>query len=61
MGLLSFFAARPEVLHIYPAHRVQMLNAAAFANVQSATLIDTPLSDAGLDGEGEIIQVVFSF
>lgn len=33
------------------------LNAAAFRNVQSATLTETPLSDAGVNGRGEIIQV----
>lgn len=57
--LMSFFsclADRPEVLHISPAYRMETLNAAAFPNVQSATLTATPLSDAGLNGEGEIIQ-----
>lgn len=56
MSILSFLADRPEVLHVSPVYRMEMLNAAAFPNVQSATLTDTPLSDAGLNGEGEIIQ-----
>lgn len=57
MGLVSFLASRPEVLRIAPRHRTRLLNAAARANVQTATVTSTPLTDAGLDGTGEVIQV----
>lgn len=57
MGLLSLLAAKPEVLRISPLHRVIPMNAVSRAVVQSATLTDTPLLDAGLDGTGEVIQV----
>ena len=59
MGLLSYLAARPEVLHVSAARKIKTLNAAAFANVQSATLTKTPLTDSGLDGSGEVIQARF--
>lgn len=57
MGLLASLAARPEVLRISPRHKMGMLNAAGRANIQSGNVTYTPLSDAGLDGSGEIIQV----
>ena len=57
MGLLSFLASRPEVMRVSAARKLSLLNAAAFPNIQSATSTETPLSDSGLDGAGEIIQV----
>ncbi|CAN0059252.1 unnamed protein product [Scytosiphon promiscuus] len=60
MGLLSQLAAKPEVLRISPLHRTRPLNAVGNAVVQSATTMETPLLDAGLDGTGEVIQVVDS-
>lgn len=57
MGLLSFLASRAEVLRVTPRHRKRLLNAAARANIQSATVISTPLTDAGLTGDGEVVQV----
>lgn len=57
MGFVSFLASRPEVLRIAPRHPVQLFDASARAVMQSATSTETPLSDAGLDGTGEIIQV----
>lgn len=57
MGLVSFLASRPEVLRVAASHRKRLLNAAARANIQSATVTSTPLTDAGLDGTGEVIQV----
>lgn len=57
MALLSFLASRPEVLRVSPARAMKLLNAAAYHNVQSATLTESPLTDAGLDGTGEVIQV----
>lgn len=57
MGLLSFLASRPEVVRISAARQAKMLNAAAYTNLQSATLTETPMSDSGLDGTGEVIQV----
>lgn len=60
MGLLSFFAATPEVQRIAPLHVPQLLNAVAGAIVQSGNIADKPLTAAGLDGTGEIIQVTKS-
>ena len=57
MGLVSFLASRLEVLRVGSRHTQGLLNAAARANIQSATITDTPLTDAGLDGAGEVIQV----
>lgn len=57
MGLVSFLASTQEVLRIAPKRPVQMLDAAARAVMQSATSTETPLTDAGLDGTGQIIQV----
>lgn len=57
MGLLSYLASRPEVLRVSAAQKMKLLNAAAFPNIQSATHVDTPLTDSGLDGSGEVIQV----
>lgn len=56
MGLVSYLASVPEVLRVAPLHRTKILNAVAKAIGQSATITDTPLSDAGLDGTGEVIQ-----
>lgn len=57
MGLLSFLAGRLDVLRVSSTHTYRPLNAEARANVQSATITDTPLTDAGLDGTGQVIQV----
>ena len=57
MGLVSYLASRPEVLRVAPFHKAKLLNAVAKAISQSATITKTPLTDAGLDGTGEIIQV----
>ncbi|CAN0570791.1 unnamed protein product, partial [Ectocarpus sp. 12 AP-2014] len=50
MALLSFLASRPEVLRVSPARAIKLLNAAAYHNVQSANLTESPMTDAGLDG-----------
>ncbi|CAM9331359.1 unnamed protein product [Scytosiphon promiscuus] len=60
MGLLSQLAAKPEVLRVSPLHRSSTLNSVGSAVVQSATETETPLLDAGLDGTGEVIQIVDS-
>ncbi|CAM9625709.1 unnamed protein product, partial [Ectocarpus fasciculatus] len=60
MGLLSQLAAKPEVLRVSPLQSGSLHNAVANALVQSATTTETPLLDAGLDGTGEVIQVVDS-
>ncbi|CAM9167076.1 unnamed protein product [Ectocarpus fasciculatus] len=60
MGLLSQLAAKPEVLRVSPFQSASLHNAVANALVQSATTTETPLLDAGLDGTGEVIQVVDS-
>ena len=57
MGFVSVPAGRPEVLRVTPRHQTRLLNAAARANIQLATVTSTPLTDAGLDGTGEVIQV----
>lgn len=57
MGLVSYMASRPQVLRVAPYHRTKILNAVAKAISQSADITDTPLTGAGLDGSGEIIQV----
>lgn len=57
MGLVSFLAGRPEVLRVAPKHRMRLHNAAARANIQSASVTSTPLTDAGLNGTGEVVQV----
>lgn len=61
MGLVSYLASVPEVLRVAPLHRTKILNAVAKAISQSATITDTPLSDAGLDGTGEVIQASIFF
>lgn len=57
MGFVSFLASKPEVLRVAPRQSQALLNAAARANIQSATVTDTPLTDAGLDGTGQVVQV----
>lgn len=57
MGLISYLADRSEVLRVSPFHAPRPLNAVARAIVQSAGIELTPLSDAGLDGTGEVVQV----
>ena len=60
MGLVSYLASRPQVFRVAPFHKAKLLNAVASAISQSATITDTPLTDAGLDGSGEVIQVMFT-
>lgn len=57
MGLISFLTSRPEVLRVSPKVEKRLLNAAARAIIQSATVTDSPLTDVGLDGTGQVIQV----
>lgn len=57
MGLLSFLASRHEVLRVAPTHSARTLDAAVRAIIQTATPTQTPLTDARLDGTGEVIQV----
>lgn len=57
MGFVSFLSGRTEVLRVAPRHAKRLYNAAARAIIQSATLTEAPLTAAGLDGTGEIIQV----
>lgn len=57
MGLLSHLASKAEVLRISPLPVEQLHNAVGSAIVQSASIIDTPFLDVGLDGTGEVIQV----
>lgn len=61
MGLASFLASRPEVLRVAPRYAQRLLNASARAIINSATATDTPLTDAGLDGTGQVIQVRWDY
>lgn len=56
MGLVSQFAAKPEVLRVAPLHSMQELDAITAAVMESASIVNTPLRGAGLDGTGEVIQ-----
>lgn len=49
----------PSLLYLLPPQRT--LNAAARANIQSATVTDSPLTNEGLDGSGEVVQVGAGF
>ncbi len=60
MGLVSYLASRPLVFRVAPFHKAKLMNAVARAITQSATITDTPLTDAGLDGSGEVIQVTIA-
>ena len=57
MILLMQLADKAEVLRVSPIHKEKLQNYLSNAVVQSATQTSTPLLDAGLDGEGEVIQV----
>lgn len=57
MGLVSYLATVPEVQRISPLHASELKNAVAGAIVQSGNADDRPLTEAGLDGTGEVIQV----
>lgn len=57
MGLVSFLASRQEVLRVAPRRPVKMLDASVRGIIQTATPTSTPLTAAGLDGTGEVIQV----
>ncbi|CAN0539255.1 unnamed protein product, partial [Scytosiphon promiscuus] len=57
MGLVSFLSGRVEVLRVSPRHTARLLNAVARTIIQSATLTEAPLTAAGLNGTGQIIQV----
>lgn len=59
MGLVSCLASIPEVMRVSPLHRPKILNAVAASLIQAGTIDTTqkPLTAAGLDGTGEVIQV----
>ena len=57
MGLVSFLSGLPEVQRVSPFHETRIMNAVAGAIVQSGNGADRPLTKAGLDGTGEVIQV----
>lgn len=57
MGLVSFLAAVPEVQRISPLHALELKDAMAGAIVQSGNIADRPVTEVGLDGTGEVIQV----
>ncbi|CAM9309050.1 unnamed protein product [Choristocarpus tenellus] len=57
MTLISYLSSRPEVMLVTPEIEKRTLNAVATAITQSATITNKPLTLAGLDGTGEVIQV----
>ena len=57
MGLVSFLSGRAEVLRVEPRLRKHLHNAVARSMIQTATLTEEPLTAAGLDGTGQVIQV----
>lgn len=59
MSLVSCLASAPEVLRVTPLHKEKMMNAVASSIVQAGSIdvSDKPLTAAGLDGSGEVIQV----
>lgn len=59
MGIVSLLASTPQVLRVSPLHRSKIHNAVAASVIQAGTIDTTqkPLTDAGLDGTGEVIQV----
>lgn len=57
MGLVSYLASTPQVLRVAPYYRTKLLNAVAKSISQSASITKAPLTDAGLHGSGEVIQV----
>lgn len=61
MGLVSSFASTPEVLRVSPLHVPALHNAVAASIIQAATTDSTerPLTEAGLNGTGEVIQVLY--
>lgn len=61
MSLISQLASKAEVLRIAPLHSAKKLNAIASAIIESGTERHTPLRDIGLDGTGEVIQVLVLF
>eukprot|EP00904_Undaria_pinnatifida_P012698 jgi/Undpi1/8559/HiC_scaffold_25.g11024.m1 len=58
MGLLSVFASTHQVLRISPLPRARTHNAVASAITESGTITREPFRHIGLDGSGEVVQVV---
>lgn len=60
MGLLSYLTFTPEVLRVSPLYQFKILNAVASSITQSGStdIAEKPLTAAGLDGTGEVIQVM---
>ncbi|CAN0071048.1 unnamed protein product, partial [Ectocarpus sp. 12 AP-2014] len=60
MGLVSFLAARPEVARVSALPRAELFNAVAGRIVQGGSATTQPIWDRGVDGSGEVVQVVDS-
>lgn len=60
MGLVSALSATPEVLRVSPYHAPSVVNAVGASVTESATndISQTPLRKAGIDGSGEVVQVL---
>lgn len=58
MGLVSFLASRSEVARVSPLPRGQVFNAIASRIVQGASETSTQIWDRGVDGSGQVIQVM---
>ncbi|CAM9494152.1 unnamed protein product [Pylaiella littoralis] len=60
MGLVSFLASRPEVARVSALPRAELSNEVAARIVQGASATSTPIWDRGVDGSGQVVQVVDS-
>ncbi|CAM9423672.1 unnamed protein product, partial [Laminaria digitata] len=60
MGLISFLASRPEAARVSALPRGELANEVATRIVQGASETSTPLWDRGVDGSGQVVQVVDS-
>ena len=58
MDLVSYLAGLLEVQPVSRFYEARFMNAVAGAIVQSGNVVDRPLTEAGLDGTGEVIQVM---
>eukprot|EP00904_Undaria_pinnatifida_P010402 jgi/Undpi1/6492/HiC_scaffold_20.g08971.m1 len=60
MGLILFLASRPEAARVSALPRGELANEVATRIVQGASETRTPLWDRGVDGSGQVVQVVDS-
>lgn len=58
MGLVSFLASRPEVARVSALPRAELSNAVAGRIVQGGSATSAPIWGRGVDGSGEVVQVM---